>query len=246
MTKFWSDHAYEFYKRACDHGNYPEVPFCPMLRKLISPNDVVADIGCGFGITSLYLAKLCRQVLAIDQDPYALKMLREQIELQKVRNIQTLQGTWPNLTCEDWDIAIGIYHHHFANDAEKVNQLIAKTRKGGLICTQGTKERESFHLAVAKKLELPEEKHLHCSNGCYVRGRLEQAGLKVQCTMVAHDFDQPVTDQAEAVRFILDQMKLDDQHYETIANSIDEYTKNHNGTLLVPIRRYNCVLIFEK
>lgn len=246
MTKFWSDHAYEFYKRACDHGNYPEVPFGEMLRGLISPADVVADIGCGFGITSLYLAKLCRQVIAIDQDPYALQMLGEQVELQKISNIKMIQETWPHLTCEDWDIAIGIYHHHFANDTKKIDQLLAKTRKGGLICTQGTKERESFHLAVAKKLGLPEENQQNCSNGCYVRGRLEQAGLKVQCQMIAHDFDQPVTDKAEAARFILDQMKLDDQHYEIIASSIDEYTRIENGTLLVPIRRYNCILVFEK
>lgn len=246
MTKFWSDNAFEFYKQACDHGNYPEIPFGDHLRALISTDDVVADIGCGFGITSLYFAKLCHKVLAIDQDAAALKVLAHTMKEQQVGNIEIIQSTWPKVDCEDWDIAIGIYHNNFANDTEKINQLIAKTRRGGLISTQGTLERESFHLAVSKKLGLPPKHSPSCSNGCYVKGRLEQAGLKVSCSMIPHDFDQPVKDRNQAILFIMDQLRLDEEHYLSIAESLDEYIKEESGTLLVPIRRYNCVLIFNK
>ena len=64
--------------------------------------------------------------------------------------------------------------------------------------------------------------------------------------MIPHDFDQPVKDRNQAILFIMDQLRLDEEHYLSIAESLDEYIKEESGTLLVPIRRYNCVLIFNK
>lgn len=54
MKKFWPENSYELYKKACMMLNYPEIPFGKFLKEIIKKEDTVADIGCGFGIPSLY------------------------------------------------------------------------------------------------------------------------------------------------------------------------------------------------
>jgi len=46
----------DYYKKATSFWNYPDVPYGPALKDMIRPTDVVADIGCGIGIVSRYLA----------------------------------------------------------------------------------------------------------------------------------------------------------------------------------------------
>ncbi|HOF28621.1 MAG TPA: methyltransferase domain-containing protein, partial [Anaerolineaceae bacterium] len=80
----------EFYKKATAFWNYPEVPYGPALRGMIRPTDVVADIGCGIGIVSRYLAGLCRRVIAIDRDETALDVLRAELSGEDCGNIEVV------------------------------------------------------------------------------------------------------------------------------------------------------------
>lgn len=72
MKSFWPDFSYELYKRACIELNYPENPFSKYIKEFIRPENVVLDIGCGIGIPTMYISKLCKKVIAIDQDDTAL------------------------------------------------------------------------------------------------------------------------------------------------------------------------------
>ena len=69
------------YKKAAAFWNYPEVPYGQALRAMIQPDDVVADIGCGIGMVSQFMAPFCKEVLAIDKNDEVLQSL--QIDLQE-------------------------------------------------------------------------------------------------------------------------------------------------------------------
>jgi len=59
---------------------------------LVSPDDVVLDMFAGVGPFSLLLAKKGAKVIAIDKNPVAVKYLRENALLNKVNNLEILEG----------------------------------------------------------------------------------------------------------------------------------------------------------
>jgi tRNA (guanine37-N1)-methyltransferase len=59
---------------------------------LVSPGDVVLDMFAGVGPFSLLLAKKGAEVIAMDKNPVAVKYLRENALLNRVNNIEILEG----------------------------------------------------------------------------------------------------------------------------------------------------------
>jgi len=59
---------------------------------LVSPGDVVLDMFAGVGPFALLLAKKGADVIAMDKNPVAVKYLRENALLNKVNNIEILEG----------------------------------------------------------------------------------------------------------------------------------------------------------
>ncbi len=59
---------------------------------LVSPGDVVLDMFAGVGPFSLLLAKKGAKVIAMDKNPVAVKYLRENALINKVNNIEILEG----------------------------------------------------------------------------------------------------------------------------------------------------------
>jgi tRNA (guanine37-N1)-methyltransferase len=62
------------------------------IASLVSPGDVVLDMFAGVGPFALLLAKKGADVIAMDKNPVAVKYLRENALLNKVNNIEILEG----------------------------------------------------------------------------------------------------------------------------------------------------------
>ena len=76
-------------------GTHETTQLCvAAMEKVIKKDDVVFDIGCGTGILSIVAAELgCKNIIGIDLDPVAVKVARENIELNKVENcIEVREG----------------------------------------------------------------------------------------------------------------------------------------------------------
>ena len=67
-------------------GHHPTTRMClELLETLVKPVDMVLDLGCGSGILSIASAKLgSKLVVGIDIDPIAVKVARENIEINGV------------------------------------------------------------------------------------------------------------------------------------------------------------------
>jgi tRNA (guanine37-N1)-methyltransferase len=62
------------------------------IRYLIQKGDIVLDMFAGVGPFALLMAKIGAKVIAMDKNPIAVKYLRENASLNKIENIQILEG----------------------------------------------------------------------------------------------------------------------------------------------------------
>lgn len=235
----------DYYKKATSFWNYPEVPYGPALRGMILPTDVVADIGCGIGIVSRYLAAIGQRVIAIDKNENALKVLSEDLDGIGPNNIEVVHARWPDIQTEDWDVAVAFYHNRFGSTSPEIKTLLRKTRRSGIVVNQGIRPREGFYEDLGREFGLTEQPE-SCFGSCYVRGRLEQAGFTVICTEIFHDFGQPVDSKAEAVAYALKQLRLEETQRQCLDEIILNYVEYVDGKMVLPIKRYNCMLKFYK
>lgn len=233
----------DYYKKATFFWNYPEVPYGPALREMIRPTDVVADIGCGIGIVSRYLAGISRKVIAIDKDENALKVLNEDLNQLGVGNIKVVHARWPEVHTDNWDVAVAFYHHQFGFTGLEIDTLRRKTRRCGMVVNQGIRPREGFYEDIGREFGLPEANGT-CVGSCYVKGRLEQAGFTVTCAEIFHDFGQPVDSKAEAVAYVMKQLRLQEHQRQRLDEIILNYVEYVDGKMVLPIKRYNCMLRF--
>lgn len=94
------------------------------LEKYVKPESKVFDIGCGSGILAIAAAKLgAKDVLAIDLDEVAVKVSKENIELNKVEgSVNALHGNLMEVVKDKADIVV-------ANIIADIIKILAKDIK---------------------------------------------------------------------------------------------------------------------
>jgi ribosomal protein L11 methyltransferase len=88
-------------------GLHPTTQLClSALEDMVSPGMSVLDLGAGSGILAIAASKLqAANVLAVDNDPVAVKTAQENIQANDVSNVTTLLGSLVDLT-EDYDLVV--------------------------------------------------------------------------------------------------------------------------------------------
>lgn len=94
------------------------------LEKYVRPESKVFDIGCGSGILAIAAAKLgAKNVLAVDLDEVAVKVSKENIELNKVEgSVNALHGNLMEVVNDKADIVV-------ANIIADIIKILAKDIK---------------------------------------------------------------------------------------------------------------------
>jgi SAM-dependent methyltransferase len=92
-VQFWNQKARTF------EGYHKENSYTDeMLSSMqLLPDYSVLDIGCGTGAMAIPLAERVRHVTALDWSSDMLAILKQRLAEQSVRNVDLLEGDWPNL-----------------------------------------------------------------------------------------------------------------------------------------------------
>jgi len=66
-----------------------------MIYSVVKQKDIVLDIGCGTGISTIYASEIANKVIGIDMSLNMLNRLKKKISRKKIINIEVLYGSFP-------------------------------------------------------------------------------------------------------------------------------------------------------
>jgi len=155
---------------------------------LLSPDDTLCDIGCGLGRLDLELAPYVSEILAVDVNEYAAKMLKRDAERAGLRNLQVCIKDAAELDGSFDIVLLSLFggleiQRYLELCRKKLIMIVGSGRKSGLYPERYRREIKNAVPDVKKALEAMD-----------VRFTLES---------YAHEFGQPLRTMGEAELFIL-------------------------------------------
>lgn len=246
MGTFWNKERIRIYEEAAEFLNYPEVPLKKYFDQLIQAEDTVLEIGSGGGLVSLYLAEMCKKLIAIEEDEQACQHLKTRAAERGITNIDIIKDTWPVKSLEPADISVTLYVYKVFKTIDLVRELLQNTKRAGLIMITQPGRKSEIDTAIREHIGLAKREYSCYNDGCRTAALLEAEGVKVRCETVQHEFGQPVNDLDEAAKFMLRQAKLGEEYLPNVREIAGELTELKKGKLYVPIHHSNCLIIFEK
>ena len=133
------------------------------LINLINPDWIVADLGCGLGNVSKYLAPVVKKVIAIDREPAMLDAARK--SLASFDNIDFHQGEITKLPIKDQQVDAAIVFLvtvYLEQPADAIKEVARILRPGGivLIVDLVSHDRETYRHTMGHQHLGFNEKHL--------------------------------------------------------------------------------------
>ena len=186
---FWSQETLDWYSRATAHGDY-HARLAAFLAPWLSGGSV-CDLGCGTGALSLALLQHIPAVTAIDQDPGALALLREQAK--SVPGLQVLEADAMALpTASVWDHLLLSFFGRITVE-DHLDYFLSHCRRQ-LICIVNGGPKSSFSStgSSAKHKEYVPQ----------VARFLDSRGLSYHLECHTLEFGQPLHDLEDARAFV--------------------------------------------
>lgn len=245
MMEFWTEESENWYLDSCKFLNYPEIPLGEYFEKAIRPEDTVFDLGCAYGITSLYLAKKCSKVYALDFSPRAVGWLENHIKENDIDNIVPVCGRFPSADIPVCDVTVILYVNKLIHSLDQAKAVLAATGREGFLLVNHADETGSIHDLALNQLGMKGSNYV-CRNGCYVVGLFEALGAKCDCHIIEHDYGQPVDSIEEAARFLRSMLRFGEDMLPQLQTVAQAIITEREGRLYLPNNRRSCLIHFVK
>ena len=242
---FWSEEAGKWYVDSCRFLDYPRIPLGDTFKEIICPQDSVLDLGCAFGLTSLYLAQHCRVCYALDESERAIGWLSDYVVKNNIQNVIPVCGGFPAEKVPVCDVSVVLYVNMLVYNAAQAKKLLDATGREGILLITHVNDNECIQDKALKLLGMWTERS-GCRNGCYIIGLFEALGARCDCKIIHHDFGQPVGDYEEAARFLRYMLHFGEDMLPELRKIAPLMVENKNGSLYLPNNRKSCLIHFKK
>jgi SAM-dependent methyltransferase len=101
---YWGKRA-KTYRQAL-HQRTEEDPFFVRVRRAVTSESTVLDVGAGTGRHTLALAPHVRHITAVDPSEAMLGFLQQDVAAQAISNVDTVLGDWLQVSVEPADLVI--------------------------------------------------------------------------------------------------------------------------------------------
>ena len=103
------------------------------IMNLTGPSDIVLDMFAGVGPFALPVARRCQKVAAMDKNPLAVKFLRENALMNRIENIEILEGDARELALLYEGTADQVIMNLPHNASEFLHPAMKAAKDGGVI-----------------------------------------------------------------------------------------------------------------
>ena len=104
------------------------------MLSLVSPDSVVADLGCGTGNAGEYLAPHVKKIIAIDREPSMLEEAKKHLE--QYDNIEFRIGELTELPLDDSSIDVALVFlvlHHIEEPVDAIREIARSLSEDGVL-----------------------------------------------------------------------------------------------------------------
>ena len=108
-------------------------PLLNHLRRLVSSEQVVLDVGAGGGRLALPIALEAKKVIAVEPSPSMCRVLREVAVEFDVRNVEVVESDWLDAEVPEVDLAICCHVLYVIKDIESFVRKLEKHAKRVLV-----------------------------------------------------------------------------------------------------------------
>lgn len=102
-SDYWARRADRFAAFSREAG--PD-PFLDKVLACVDGRSTVLDVGAGVGRHAVPLARLVRQVIAVEPSPAMASHLRQWAQEDELANIEVIEGTWPEVDVPTCDVVV--------------------------------------------------------------------------------------------------------------------------------------------
>lgn len=129
---FWEGFAPHYDSRTALPGSFAQT--LAVLRAAVRAEDTVLDVGAGTGRFALPLARVVRQVTALDHAPAMLAVLRQKLVTEHIRNISVVEAAWETADVAPHDVVFAAWSLYRQLDLRAtLEKLVAMARRHLLI-----------------------------------------------------------------------------------------------------------------
>jgi SAM-dependent methyltransferase len=190
MQYEWTQDKIEYFIRASIHTGFHRW-LASAVRPFLKPDDNIVDIGCGIGRIDLELAKDVRSITAIDENPDAIRQLKENATKLHIENILTEVKDAGKIRDNSWDVTLLSF---FGEPGDGLQELISKTGRCSILITH----IESYHPSPA----LPPHNSVRKIYAGEMEIFFEKVGMSWQKQILTLEFGQPLKSLDDARHFI--------------------------------------------
>ena len=191
---YWGKRA-KTYRQAL-HDRADEDPFLLRVLRDVTSETTALDVGAGTGRHTLALAPHVARVVAVDPSPAMLGLLREDVETQKLTNVETIASGWMEAEVEPADVVLCSHVLYPITDPEpfiRKLEVSAKQRVYVYLRVDPLPTDLGLWSEFRRVALQPQPAHLD------LVGLLAQIGIQSDVEVVEHRFTWTFADLDEAV-----------------------------------------------
>ncbi len=241
----WSEKRANWFRNAQRISDYPDKVIAVM-EPILKECKSALDIGAGTGALALLLAKRLKKVTAVEPAPAMVRVLKEETELQGLKNLNIIALPWEKADVGEHDIIICANLPSFVVDAPG---FLEQTRRLGRYIFHIQNVNPNKDKFFYKELYPIIFKKEYQKKVDYLDSyfQFHSLGIYANVNIIEYNFDQPFDDLDEAVAFWKEYLGLEGNEFDNLLyDFLSSRLQKKDGSYLFIDRKKSAVIWWKE